>query len=211
MQSPKILISSCVYGNDVRWNGSNRRCQHIHDWAKENGYELVPICPEHELFGTPRSTIRLRAVDGEIKAFAGKKEVYSQLQEKSKDIAQRYDDVVGFIGISRSPTCGLAAGVKDLGRTIKAPMHQAVDCPTTEISSMNTEANRNVFLKRIQKYEKQCKIKQMHDLAVSRGARTYLDPETGFLVMTSEFLKSKGSCCESGCRHCPWDYKHERR
>ena len=36
----KILISSCVYGNDVRWNGSNRRCQHIHDWAKEHGYEF---------------------------------------------------------------------------------------------------------------------------------------------------------------------------
>ena len=65
----KILISACVYGDDVRWNGSNRHHQHIHDWAEENGYELVPICPEHELFGTPRSTIRLRAVDGEVKAF----------------------------------------------------------------------------------------------------------------------------------------------
>ena len=113
----------------------------------------MPICPEHELFGTPRSTIRLRAVDGEVKAFAGKKEVYSELQEKSQEIAARHTDAVGFIGISRSPTCGLAAGVKDLGRTIKAPMHQAVDCPTTEISSMNTEANRRRFLERIKKYE----------------------------------------------------------
>ena len=82
----KILISACVYGEDVRWNGSNRRHQHIHDWAEEHGFELVPICPEHELFGTPRSTIRLRAVDGEIKAFAGKKEVYSKLQDKSQEI-----------------------------------------------------------------------------------------------------------------------------
>ena len=149
----KILISSCVYGEDVRWNGSNRRHQHIHDWAAEHGYELVPICPEHELFGTPRSTIRLRAVGGEIKAFAGKTEVYSGLQEKSQEIANRHADAVGFIGISRSPTCGIAAGVKDYGKTIKAPMHQAVDCPSTEISSMNTESNRQKFLERIKKYE----------------------------------------------------------
>ena len=149
----KILISSCVYGNDVRWNDTNRRHQEIHDWAEANGFELVPVCPEDELFGTPRSTIRLRAVDGEIKAFAGKKEIYSQLQEKSQEIASRYRNVVGFIGISRSPTCGLSAGVKDLGRTIKAPMHQSLDCPTTEISSMNTEGNRQIFLERVRKYE----------------------------------------------------------
>ena len=149
----KILISACVYGEDVRWNGSNRRHQHIHDWAEENGYELVPICPEHELFGTPRSTIRLRAVDGEVKAFAGKKEVYSELQEKSQEIASRHRDAVGFIGITRSPTCGLSTGVKDYGSTIKAPMHQAVNCPSTEISSMNTENNRQKFLARIKKYE----------------------------------------------------------
>ena len=149
----KILISSCVYGNDVRWNRTNRRHQEIHEWAEANGFELVPVCPEDELFGTPRSTIRLRAVDGEIKAFAGKKEIYSQLQEKSQEIASRYRNVVGFIGISRSPTCGLSAGVKDLGRTIKAPMHQSLDCPTTEISSMNTEGNRQIFLERVRKYE----------------------------------------------------------
>ncbi|MEK9697377.1 MAG: DUF5522 domain-containing protein, partial [Candidatus Poseidoniales archaeon] len=111
----------------------------------------------------------------------------------------------------RSPTCGLSTGVKDYGSTIKAPMHQSVDCPSTEISSMNTEANRRAFLRRVKKYEKEQNIKRIHNLAVSRGAKTYLDPETRFLVMTSEFLKSRGSCCESGCRHCPWDNNHESR
>ena len=153
MSCPKILISACVYGENVRWNGSNRHHQHIHDWAKEHGYELIPVCPENELFGTPRATIRLRAVNGEVKAYAGKKEVYGDLQEKSRQIADRYADVVGFIGISRSPTCGLSTGVKGYGSTIKAPMHQSLDCPTTEISSMNTETNRDNFLKRVRKYE----------------------------------------------------------
>lgn len=32
----------------------------------------------------------------------------------------------------------------------------------------------------------------------------YIDPNTGYLVMTSFFLKNRGYCCENGCRHCPY-------
>tara|TARA_R100001460_G_scaffold86873_1_gene128314 strand:+ start:1028 stop:1480 length:453 start_codon:yes stop_codon:yes gene_type:complete len=147
----KILISACVYGKDVRWNGSNRRDDDIKTWAKTNGFELVPVCPENELFGTPRKAIRLRAVDGEIKGFAGKDEIYGHLKDKCQEISKRHQDAVGFIGISNSPSCGLSTGVKDLGSTIKAPMHQSLDCPTTEISSMRSEKNRDLFLQRIKK------------------------------------------------------------
>ena len=147
----KILISACVFGKNVRWNGTNRREDEIKVWAEENGFELVPICPENELFGTPRKAIRLRSIDGEIKGFAGKDEIFGQLKHKCGQIACRHNDVVGFIGISNSPSCGLSTGVKDLGSTIKAPMHQALDCPTTEISSMRSEKNRNIFLERILK------------------------------------------------------------
>jgi uncharacterized protein YbbK (DUF523 family) len=147
----KILISSCVYGNDVRWNGSNRRYEEIHTWAEENGFDLVPVCPEHELFGTPRKSIRLRQKDDEVLAIMGNQEVYRELQDKCQEIAERHEGVVAFIGFSNSPSCGLSTGVKGRGSTIKAPMHQSLDCPTTEASSMNTEANRNRFLERIRK------------------------------------------------------------
>tara|TARA_B100002019_G_C20937010_1_gene434931 strand:- start:24 stop:476 length:453 start_codon:yes stop_codon:yes gene_type:complete len=147
----KILISACVYGQNVRWNATNRRDQEIQHWAESNGFELIPVCPENELFGTPRKAIRLRAINGEIKGFAGKDEVYEKLKHKCEEISNRYEDVVGFIGIANSPSCGLSAGVKDLGSTIKAPMHQALNCPTTEISSMRNEKNRDLFLKRIMK------------------------------------------------------------
>ena len=82
----------------------------------------------------------------------GKQDVYSQLQDKCKELSEKHYDAVGFIGISNSPSCGLSVGVKDRGSTMKAPMHQNLGCPTIEISSMNTEANRNRFLKRIKKY-----------------------------------------------------------
>ena len=94
----KILISSCVYGNDVRWNGSNRRYQEIHDWAEEQGFELVPVCPEHELFGTPRKSIRLRQKGDEVLGIMGNQEVFGQLKDKCKEIADRHKGVVGFIG-----------------------------------------------------------------------------------------------------------------
>tara|TARA_R100000388_G_C7223294_1_gene150274 strand:- start:454 stop:912 length:459 start_codon:yes stop_codon:yes gene_type:complete len=149
----KILISACVFGENVRWNGTNRLSEDIKHWAEKNNFELVPVCPENELFGTPRASIRLRQKDDEVLAIMGKEEVYSKLQDKCEELSKRYNDVVGFIGISNSPSCGLSVGVKDRGSTMKAPMHQSLDCPTTEISSMKSEKNQDVFLQRIRKYE----------------------------------------------------------
>ena len=31
--------------------------------------------------------------------------------------------------------------------------------------------------------------------------------EGGRWVFTSHFLRSRGYCCESGCRHCPYGYR----
>jgi len=42
-----------------------------------------------------------------------------------------------------------------------------------------------------------------HRKAVDAGADTYLDPATGFVVMTAPLL-ARRACCESRCRHCPW-------
>jgi len=30
--------------------------------------------------------------------------------------------------------------------------------------------------------------------------------EGPFLVFTEQYLRTRGSCCESGCRHCPWGF-----
>ena len=149
----KILISACVFGKNVRWNGTNRHSDEIKKWAQENNFDLVPVCPEHELFGTPRKSIRLRQKGDEVLAIMGKEEIYSKLQDKCEELSTRYDDVVGFVGISNSPSCGLSVGVKDRGSTMKAPMHQSLDCPTTEISSMKSKQNQDVFLRRVRKYE----------------------------------------------------------
>jgi len=43
-----------------------------------------------------------------------------------------------------------------------------------------------------------------HDRAVAQGKPGYMDPATGLFVMTSAYLKARGTCCGSGCRHCPF-------
>ncbi|CAN5749583.1 hypothetical protein BH23ACT2_BH23ACT2_00160 [soil metagenome] len=44
-----------------------------------------------------------------------------------------------------------------------------------------------------------------HERAIAAGLSTYLDPATGYSVMTARYLAERGYCCGSGCRHCPWE------
>lgn len=43
-----------------------------------------------------------------------------------------------------------------------------------------------------------------HEQAMSHGEGGYLDPQTGFFVMTAQYLADRGFCCGNGCRHCPY-------
>ena len=35
--------------------------------------------------------------------------------------------------------------------------------------------------------------------------------EGEFIVFTAAYLLKRGSCCESGCRHCPYGFKRDQR
>jgi uncharacterized protein DUF5522 len=35
--------------------------------------------------------------------------------------------------------------------------------------------------------------------------------EGRFIVFTEKFLRERGYCCESGCRHCPFGFRNEER
>lgn len=47
-------------------------------------------------------------------------------------------------------------------------------------------------------------IMRKHKEAITNNEDIYIDPETGYTVLTAEFLQRRGYCCESGCRHCPY-------
>ena len=49
-----------------------------------------------------------------------------------------------------------------------------------------------------------------HGHALDAGEDGYLDPSTGWWCFTAAYLWSRGACCDSGCRHCPYVHQAER-
>jgi hypothetical protein len=43
-----------------------------------------------------------------------------------------------------------------------------------------------------------------HRAAEASGEPGYADPETGLFVFTATYHLTRGECCASGCRHCPY-------
>lgn len=44
-----------------------------------------------------------------------------------------------------------------------------------------------------------------HERALAAGLSTYVDPATGYSVLTADYLADRATCCGAGCRHCPWE------
>jgi hypothetical protein len=42
-------------------------------------------------------------------------------------------------------------------------------------------------------------------MELKEGEDYYID-DRGLLVFTARYLLQRGSCCGSGCLHCPYDY-----
>lgn len=47
-------------------------------------------------------------------------------------------------------------------------------------------------------------IAELHAAACATGQLNYLDPATGYVVLTRLAHLQRGSCCGSACRHCPY-------
>ncbi len=54
-------------------------------------------------------------------------------------------------------------------------------------------------------------VTELHARACSNHRPTYVDPMTGYDVFTADFLRQRGYCCGSGCRHCPYPNVAELR
>lgn len=44
-----------------------------------------------------------------------------------------------------------------------------------------------------------------HEAAMAAGVDGYTDPVNKMFVLTAKALADKGFCCDSGCRHCPYE------
>ena len=53
-------------------------------------------------------------------------------------------------------------------------------------------------------HPRRAEILAAHTAALADGLAGYADPATGLFVLTAAFLADRGTCCDRGCRHCPY-------
>ena len=107
----RIGVSSCVIGEEVRYNGGHSRQRYLTD-VLGNFVEYVPVCPEVEVgMGVPRPTVRIVEHADGLHLVDPKNDIdwtaaMNRLsRERTSQLAD--DDLCGFILKKDSPTCGL--------------------------------------------------------------------------------------------------------
>jgi uncharacterized protein YbgA (DUF1722 family)/uncharacterized protein YbbK (DUF523 family) len=107
----KIGVSSCLLGNEVRWNGGHKRDRYLTDILGEF-VEWVPVCPEVEVgLGIPRETLRLVGDPESPRLLTTKTKVdhTDQMQKWARGRLEELakEDLCGFVFKSDSPSSGM--------------------------------------------------------------------------------------------------------
>ena len=82
----------------------------------------------------------------------------------------------------------------EAGPMAAPPPHPLADRPLTEPHHGRLSPEHPAY----------AQIIRVHSPALQAGEDTYIDPPSGFTVLTAGYLARRGFCCENGCRHCPY-------
>lgn len=115
MQKPtyprvQLAISNCLLGVKCRYNGGHSQDDFVMDQLSKY-VDFIPFCPEDAVMGTPRESVRLCRVEGEIRVLGGKSKqdytegLVSYNQKMINHLKQHQVD--GAIVKAKSPSCGL--------------------------------------------------------------------------------------------------------
>ncbi len=108
MAKPKILISSCLDSEKVRYDGQDVPSQIINEIKPF--VDFIKVCPEYEIgLGVPREPIRIVKKDGNYRLIQHKTErdVTDDMNNFSKNFVNNLTEIDGAIFKSKSPTMGL--------------------------------------------------------------------------------------------------------
>ena len=100
---PRVGVSSCLLGEEVRFNGGHKRHRFLTD--ELGGYvDWAPYCPEVSIgLGTPREPIRLTA-DGRLVNRSGSLDHTAAMAALPLPA-----DLDGYVFKAKSPSCGIRA------------------------------------------------------------------------------------------------------
>ena len=162
----RVGISSCLLGNEVRYDGGHKRDRYLTD-TLSRFFDWVPVCPEVELgLGTPRETLRLVGDSGAPRL------VFAKTGEDQTDAMQNWATarleqlarlgLCGYILKSDSPSCGMERvrvyGVGGMparsgrGLFAEALMQRYPTLPVEEEGRLHDDASRAGFLARVLAY-----------------------------------------------------------
>ena len=156
----KVAISSCLLGEKVRYDGTDKR-QAILRGIPKSIIQFVPVCPEVAIgMGIPRPPIQLVEINNGIEAVQIddlNKNYTEPLQTYGKQMANELENISGYIFKARSPSCGVNSTPvlkndmeyrKDTGIFAKQITSILPDLPVIEETGLDTIENIQRFIYR---------------------------------------------------------------
>ncbi|WP_324733374.1 YbgA family protein [Pseudomonas paeninsulae] len=163
---PKLAISACLLGAEVRYNGGHKESRLCSRTLTEY-FDFVPLCPEVAIgLGTPREPIRLvgdPAAPRAVGTLQRERDHSEPLAAYGAQMAEALDDICGYIFMQQSPSCGLErvkvyqdngrpSEAKGRGIYAEAFCARCPDLPVEEDGRLNDPILRENFITRVYAY-----------------------------------------------------------
>lgn len=189
MNKPIVGVSSCLLGDNVRFNGGHKHSRLVTEVFSQL-FEFRAFCPEVTAgMGTPRPAIRLvQRAEGTRAEFSTAQPGVDQdvtviLRSTSESLADTMGDLDGFVLTQKSPSCGMG-GVKlyhangnpvssTRGLFADALLQRYPDIPMEDSGRLNDDVLRENFVARVVIYHE-----WKHTVANQLSAKAVLDFHT---------------------------------
>jgi uncharacterized protein YbgA (DUF1722 family)/uncharacterized protein YbbK (DUF523 family) len=164
----RIGISSCLLGEEVRWDGGHKRDTYIKDLLGQF-FEWVPVCPELEVgMGVPREPIRLSGQPGRehLVGVQSGKDWTAAMRRYARQRVQQLErlHLSGYLLKKDSPSCGMErvrvypargpASRTGAGAFARVLMAQMPLLPVEEEGRLHDPALRVNFIERVFAYRR---------------------------------------------------------
>ena len=167
---PRIGISACLLGDEVRFDGGHKRDPFLTDVLSPH-VEWVRVCPEVEVgMGTPREALRLvRDRDGRIRMVTTRTGIdhtdAMDAWSRGRLRALAGDDLSGYVLKKNSPSCGMervkvfsgsggAPGRNGRGLFAEALIARFPNLPIEEEGRLTDPGLRENFIERVFAYHR---------------------------------------------------------
>lgn len=157
----RLGISSCLLGEEVRWDGGHRRLAWLAEGLGE-AVDWVRVCPEVAIgLGVPREPIELvQAADGlRLLGVESRRDHTEAMAGWARAKAAELADLDGYVFKARSPSCGVggvpvAGGAPGRGLFAEALARTYPNLPIVDEERLADRRGRERFLQQATEYRR---------------------------------------------------------